>query len=131
MSIVVEPLHSDIKAESVATPPGAVPFRPKKRGSRRFETHFDEAIERRLHENAIVRLGLHRQAVYNLRRHVQRAVSRFSALLVADLTVFAVMRELIRFVRDESVFGSRVAALLQNIVPTGYLNGWQYAAALM
>ena len=127
----MEPLHSDIQRESLATPPSLAALRPKKRRSRRFETHFDEAIERKLHENALVRLGLHRQAVYNLRTHVQRAISRFSALLVADLTVFALMRELIRFVRDESAFGLRVASLLQNIVPTGYLNGWQYAAALI
>src|SRR2546428_6995681 len=55
---------------------------------------------------------------------------RFFVFLVADLGSFYVMRALVRAVRDHAVLGSSVAGGVQHVVPTGILNGWQYAAAL-
>ena len=79
---------------------------------------------------ATIRLGLQRRAAANLRSHVLRALRRFTALLVADLGSFYVMREVVRAVRDLAVFGEGIAAPLQSALPRGILNGWQYAAAL-
>ncbi len=79
---------------------------------------------------ANIRLGLQRRAAANLRSHVLRAMRRFTALLVADLATFYVMRELVRAVRDLGVFGQGLAAPLQSALPRGILNGWQYAVAL-
>src|SRR5437773_4006185 len=77
-----------------------------------------------------VRLGLQRHASTNIRRHLLRAVRRFVLLLVADLASFYVMRELVRAVRDHAVLSSWLAGRVQAVVPSGILNGWQYAAAL-
>ncbi len=40
------------------------------------------------------RLSLQRRAPSTLRRHLARAVGRFAVLLTADLTAFAILREL-------------------------------------
>src|SRR3989441_6827062 len=77
-----------------------------------------------------VRLGLQQRAAANLRRHLGRAAYRFTVLVVADLSSFYVMRELVRAVRHFALLGERVAGGAQSILPTGILNGWQYAAAL-
>jgi exopolysaccharide biosynthesis polyprenyl glycosylphosphotransferase len=77
-----------------------------------------------------VRLHLQRRAPLNLRHHTQRAVSRFLVLVVADLATFGLLRELIRAVRDSAVLGTGLAAWVRVVLPTGYLNGWQFAAAL-
>jgi exopolysaccharide biosynthesis polyprenyl glycosylphosphotransferase len=49
---------------------------------------------------------------------------------LADLVSFAIIRELIRAVRDSAVVGEWVASLARSMTPAGILNGWQYAAAL-
>jgi exopolysaccharide biosynthesis polyprenyl glycosylphosphotransferase len=77
-----------------------------------------------------LRLDVQRRAHVNLRRHVSRAATRFAVLVIADLCSFAVMRALIRSVRDSNAFGSWPAALAQWVTPPGILNGWQYASAL-
>lgn len=77
-----------------------------------------------------LRLDLQRRAHDNLRRHVVRGAQRFVVLVLADIGSFAVMRLLIRAVRDDFVVGSSVARLAQLITPAGILNGWQYASAL-
>ncbi len=77
-----------------------------------------------------VRLGLQRRASTNIRRHLSRAVRRFGALVVADLATFYVMRALVRAVREGVVLGDWVAGEVHAILPSGILNGWQYAAAL-
>src|SRR2546425_6380358 len=77
-----------------------------------------------------VRLGLQQRAAANLRRHLGRAAYRFTVLVVADLSSFYVMRELVRAVRDYALLGERVAGEAQAVLPTGILNGWQFAAAL-
>ena len=76
------------------------------------------------------RLGLQQRASSNIRRHLVRGARRFFVLVVADLASFYVMRELVRAVRDYAVLGGSVADRVQDVVPTGILNGWQYAAAL-
>jgi exopolysaccharide biosynthesis polyprenyl glycosylphosphotransferase len=90
-----------------------------------------EASHLRLEEPAQVRLHLQRGAPANLRHHVRRAVIRLAALVTADLGAFAVMRGLIRAVRDHAVLGDGLAGWLQAELPTGYLNNWQFAAALI
>src|SRR5437879_969631 len=77
------------------------------------------------------RLQLQRRAPANLRHHLRRAVVRFLVLVVADLASFGVMRAVVRAVRDYSVVGQALAQRVEAIVPTGILNGWQYAAALL
>src|SRR5947208_4862056 len=77
-----------------------------------------------------VRLGLQQRAAANLRRHLGRAAYRFTVLVVADLSSFYVMRELVRAVRDYGLLGERIAGEAQAVLPTEILNGWQYAAAL-
>jgi exopolysaccharide biosynthesis polyprenyl glycosylphosphotransferase len=92
---------------------------------RRFEdTHL------KLDAPAQVRLGLQRRAPANLRRHAQRTAARFVALVVADLAAFALMRELIRAVRDGALLGDWFSSEVQLALPSGYLNGWQFASAL-
>ena len=77
-----------------------------------------------------LRLDLQRRAPDNLRRHVVRGAQRFIVLVLADIGSFAVMRLLIRAVRDDYVVGSWVASLAQAVTPAGILNGWQFASAL-
>jgi exopolysaccharide biosynthesis polyprenyl glycosylphosphotransferase len=79
---------------------------------------------------ARVRLGLQQHAAANLRRHVLRAAHRFVVLVVADLGSFYVMRALLRAVRNYAVLGDPLAAAVRAVLPSGMLNGWQYAAAL-
>jgi len=84
----------------------------------------------RLEKPAEVRLRLQQRAPANLRHHFRRAVVRFVVLVVADLTSFGVMRALVRGVRDYALVGDGLAARVEAMVPSGILNGWQYAAAL-
>jgi exopolysaccharide biosynthesis polyprenyl glycosylphosphotransferase len=79
---------------------------------------------------ARLQFDLQRHAKDNLRRHVLRAAFRFTVLVLADLGSYAVMRALIRAVRDEAVLGGWIAEHLNRALPAGILNGWQYAAAL-
>ncbi len=99
--------------------PERAPYRP-----------LGEIAHPRLDPPAHVRLGLQRHASTNIRRHLLRAVRRFVLLLVADLASFYVMRELVRAVRDHAVLSEWVAGRVHSVVPSGILNGWQYAAAL-
>ena len=79
---------------------------------------------------ARVRLGLQQRASTNIRRHLLRAVRRFAALVVADLASFYVMRVVLRAVRDGAVLGYGLAGDVRAVLPSGILNGWQYAVAL-
>src|SRR2546422_3858120 len=84
----------------------------------------------RLDSPGRVRLSLQQRAVTNLRRHLLRAVRRFVVLVVADLTSFFLIRELVRAFRDRGVLGDAVTAQIHEVLPSGILSGWQYAAAL-
>lgn len=88
-------------------------------------------LPRRVDRLAEVRLDLQRRAPANLRLAVRRAVVRFSALLLADLAAFAVMRSLVRAVRDRGVAGSWLGHEVSAIIPAGHLNGWEFAVALV
>jgi len=74
---------------------------------------------------------LQRRAPSTLRRHLARAVGRFAVLLAADLTAFAILRELYRAVGAGGLLGSWIAGTVQTLLPAGYLDGWQYALALI
>jgi exopolysaccharide biosynthesis polyprenyl glycosylphosphotransferase len=76
------------------------------------------------------RLHLQRRAPENLRHHVWRAAVRLVVLIVGDMAAFGVMRALVRLIRDDAVLGASLADQLQWALPTGMLNGWQYATAL-
>ncbi|PYP12889.1 MAG: hypothetical protein DMD54_17760 [Gemmatimonadetes bacterium] len=76
------------------------------------------------------RLGLQQRAELNFRRYFLRALWRFVVLVIADLASLYVMRALVRAVRNQAVFGSRIADEVSTWLPAGILNGWQYAAAL-
>jgi exopolysaccharide biosynthesis polyprenyl glycosylphosphotransferase len=77
------------------------------------------------------RLSLQRHAPSTLRRHLARAAGRFAVLLTADLAAFAILRELYRSVGEGELLGSWVATTVQHLLPAGYLEGWQYALALV
>jgi len=77
------------------------------------------------------RLSLQRRAPSTLRRHLARAVGRFGVLLTADLAAFAILRELYRSVGEEALLGTWIANTVQQLLPAGYLDGWQYALALI
>ena len=89
-----------------------------------------EASQLTLEKPAAVRLQLQRRAPANLRHHVRRAAARLVVLIVVDLLAFGGMRELVRVVRDDALLGASLAERLQSVLPTGMLNGWQYATAL-
>ena len=57
-----------------------------------------------------IRLDLQQRAATNLRRHMVRALRRFTVLVVADLASFYVMREVVRAVREYAWLGDRLAA---------------------
>src|SRR2546427_5823238 len=90
-----------------------------------------DAPSLKLEKASEIRLHLQRQAPANLRHHVLRAVTRLAVLVVADLATFALLRALIRAARDGAVFGEGLAPEIQMVLPAGYLNGWQLAAALL
>jgi exopolysaccharide biosynthesis polyprenyl glycosylphosphotransferase len=77
------------------------------------------------------RLSLQRRAPSTLRRHLARAVGRFVVLLTADLAAFAVLRELYRSVGEGALLGPWISNTVQRLLPAGYLDGWQYALALV
>src|SRR6266480_4007580 len=77
------------------------------------------------------RLELQRRAPFTLRRHLARAVGRFAVLLTADLAAFAVLRELYRSVGEGALLGAWIGRTVQQLLPAGYLDGWQYALALV
>ena len=77
------------------------------------------------------RLSLQRRAPSTLRRHLARAVGRFAVLLTADLVAFAILRELYRSVGEGALLGSWLGHTVQQLLPAGYLDGWQYAVALI
>ncbi len=89
------------------------------------------ASERRRDTPVRVRLGLQHRAQINLRRHLTRAIQRFTVLLVADLASFYVMRALLRAVRDDAVLGDWLSGQVAAVLPQGILNGWQFAVALV
>jgi len=76
-------------------------------------------------------LGLQRRAPSTLRRHLARAAGRFAVLLTADLAAFAILRELYRSVGEGALLGQWVGTTVQQLLPEGYLEGWQYALALV
>jgi len=78
-----------------------------------------------------MRLRLQQRASGNLRRHMTRAIRRVTVLVLADLASFAMMRALVRSVRDQEVLGARLADLLHSVLPPGILAGWQFAVALL
>jgi exopolysaccharide biosynthesis polyprenyl glycosylphosphotransferase len=67
----------------------------------------------------------------NLRRQAVRSAIRHAVLVLADLGSFYVMRGLIRAVRDRAMLGQWAADRLGDLLPRGYLSGWQFAAALL
>ena len=77
------------------------------------------------------RLSLQRRAPSTLRRHLARAVGRFAVLLTVDLTAFAILRELYRSVGEGALLGDWIGNTVQQLLPAGYLDGWQYALALI
>jgi exopolysaccharide biosynthesis polyprenyl glycosylphosphotransferase len=77
------------------------------------------------------RLSLQRRAPSTLRRHLARAAGRFAVLLTADLAAFAILRELYRSVGEGALLGAWLGNTVQRLLPAGYLDGWQYALALV
>ena len=111
------------------TPPGVTWSGP--RPGIRDRDIAAEASHLRVDKPAEVRLHLQRRAPENLRHHVRRGAVRLVVLIAADLLAFGVMRQLVRAVRDYQVLGPTVAQGIQTAFPGGFLNGWQFAVALL
>src|SRR2546426_6889424 len=125
--IVVDPVPSHVAQQQRSPPSGeALGWRLP---ATQLLAARDAALK--LEKLAEIRLRLQRQAPANLRHHVLRAVTRLAVLVVADLATFALMRALIRAARDGALFGASLAPEIQMVLPAGYLNGWQLAAALL
>jgi exopolysaccharide biosynthesis polyprenyl glycosylphosphotransferase len=90
-----------------------------------------ESVRATLDEDARLRLRLQRRSRSNFRRQLMRSSIRISVLMVADLGAFAVMRTLLRAVRDLAMLGPSLAHSLTTVIPRGALSGWQFAAALI
>jgi len=80
--------------------------------------------------SAAARLALQRQAPRNLRLHGQRALLRFAVLVAGDLAALVVMRALLGAARS-GTYGAALGAAVREVLPAGYLNGWQFAVALL
>jgi exopolysaccharide biosynthesis polyprenyl glycosylphosphotransferase len=78
-----------------------------------------------------VRLALQQRAAKNFRRHLVRGFRRVAVLMLADLIAFQLMRTIFRALRDHAAVGADIAGMLQSRLPSGYLGGWQFAAALI
>src|SRR2546427_6846121 len=126
--IVVDPVPGDV-AQQQRFPPSAEALRWRVPPAEPLAPR--DAPPLKLEKPSEIRLHLQRQAPANLRHHVSRAVTRLAVLVVADLATFALMRALIRAARNGAVFGEGLAQQFQAVVPAGYLNGWQFAAALL
>ncbi|HEY2825572.1 MAG TPA: exopolysaccharide biosynthesis polyprenyl glycosylphosphotransferase [Gemmatimonadales bacterium] len=75
-------------------------------------------------------VGLKR-AGRNLRRHSLRDALRVGVLVLCDLSVFIVLRSVVRLIRDQEVFGRFAAEFCAYLVPRGYLAGGEFALALL
>jgi len=89
------------------------------------------AASLRLDRLAEARLQLQRRASANLGQHLRRAVTRFTVLMIGDLAAVAVIRTVVDALRDGAVLGPALAEWLRSALPPGYLNGWQFAPALI
>jgi exopolysaccharide biosynthesis polyprenyl glycosylphosphotransferase len=90
-----------------------------------------EASSLRREKPVEVRLRLQRRAAANLRHHARRAVTRFAVLVAADLAVFALVRVVFRLLKDGALPGQPFSDAIRSALPGGYLNGWEFAVALM
>lgn len=77
------------------------------------------------------RLMLQRRGPESTRRHAMRALARLVALVTLDLSVFALMRGVVRLLRDDAVYGSAVAQSLASVFPKGILGGVNFPVALV
>ena len=64
-------------------------------------------------------MDLQRRAPRNLRRHLERATVRLLVLLAADLTAFAVLRQVYRLVGEGEALGALVARPIETLLPAG------------
>src|SRR5207249_4445699 len=133
-SLVVEPVQggvteerSTLKAEPGPAKPG-MHFGFEQPASR--DVPLPPLTTRPRERAAEMPLHLQLRAPANLRHHVRRAVTRFALLVVADIMTVALMRIVVRALRDHSLLGAGVAGWLRSALPAGYLNGWQFATAL-
>ena len=117
-----------METASISAPGVADPVQPRAASD---GAEIERAVSHlRLEKAAEVPLQLQRRASINLRHHVQRALTRFVVLVACDLTVFALMREAIRWARDGADPSNALGEVVRSALPGGYLNGWQFAVAL-
>lgn len=84
-------------------------------------------VERGTH----ARLLLQRRGPDAWRRHLARGILRFSSLAFLDTITFLVLRQGIRWFRDDAMLGASVAAQLQAVFPQGLLGGLSFPLALI
>jgi len=90
-----------------------------------------EASSLRREKPVEVRLRLQRRAAANLRHHARRAATRFAVLVAADLVTFALVRAAFRLLKDGALPGQPFSDAIRSALPGGYLNGWEFAVALL
>src|SRR3989441_4046383 len=125
----MDPVTGDVMREPAVESVAAAATHERRHWARP-QPRVQEPSHLHLERPSDARLQLQRRAPANLRHHLRRAVVRLLVLVVADLASFGVMRAVVRAVRDYAVVGQALAQRVEAIVPTGILNGWQYAAAL-
>ena len=70
---------------------------------------------------AFERLALTRHAPQMMRRHLARSLVRVMVLMAGDAAALLLLRSLLREVRDDRLFGSTTAGVLNSLIPPGAL----------
>lgn len=76
------------------------------------------------------RTQLQKQGSRTRYRHLRRHVVRFVVLVSADVATFALLRAGLRAVRDHALLGGGMATVVNSVLPSGVLAGWQFGAGL-
>lgn len=84
-------------------------------------------LERRAH----ARLLLQQRGPHASRKHLAHAIARFASLAALDTATFLMLRQGIRWLRDDAVLGAGIAGPLREVFPQGLLGGISFPIALL
>ena len=76
-------------------------------------------------------LVLQRCAPRVVRKHRNRGVKRWSALIVGDVAALLISRQMFMAVRDGDLVGLRIASIMQSLIPAGSIHLAQLLAAVL
>jgi len=66
-----------------------------------------------------------------IRRHLLRSLLRVTVLVGSDLLAFLLLRAAVRAARNGWLLGRAASGPVTDLLPQGYLGGWEFAAALV